>query len=50
MRKLHTMRHALEDDALLGTILSGKTWKTWRTVLIGGMGEPLNFWERPSKR
>lgn len=46
MRKIHTMRKALEDDTLLGTILPGKTWRTWRTVLIASMGESLNFWER----
>jgi hypothetical protein len=46
MRKNETMRHALEDPTLLGTILPGATWKTWRIVLIAAMGEKLTWWER----
>jgi len=41
-----TMREALDDPDLLGGILPGKTWSTWRTVLIAAMGERLSFWER----
>jgi len=46
MRKTVTMRAALDDPDLLVTILSGPIWKTWRTVLIAALGEPLNVWER----
>jgi hypothetical protein len=46
MKKNCTMRQALEDPDLLGTILAGDTWKPWRIILIAAMGEPLNFWER----
>jgi hypothetical protein len=41
MRKTVPMRDALDDPALLGSILAGDTWRTWRTVLIAAMGEPL---------
>lgn len=46
MRKIETMRRALEDPTLLGGVLPGKTWKTWRTVLIAAMGEKLGMFER----
>ena len=46
MRKIETMRDALDNPDLLGGILPGKTWRTWRIILIAAMGEPLNFWER----
>lgn len=46
MRKTVTMRHALDDPTLLGSILPGASWKTWRIVLVAAMGEPLTFWER----
>jgi hypothetical protein len=46
MRKTYTMRQALEDPDLLGTILPGKTWQPWRVILIAAMGEKLTFWER----
>src|SRR5262245_9162050 len=46
MKKLYSMREALENPNLLGTILPGKTWAPWRIILIAAMGEPLTFWER----
>lgn len=46
MKKLYTMRQALEDPDLLGTILEGDSWKPWRILLIAAAGEPLTFWER----
>ena len=46
MRKTYTMREALEDPELLGSILPGKSWAPWRIILIAAMGEKLTFWER----
>jgi hypothetical protein len=40
------LRHALNDPALLGTVLPGETWAAWRTLLIAAMGEPLTDEER----
>src|SRR5262245_33591171 len=36
-----TLRKALEDEALLGGVLGGDTWHTWRSILLAAMGEPL---------
>src|SRR3712207_720407 len=41
MKSKVPLRRALEDPALLGTVLSGETWAAWRTLLIAAMGEPL---------
>jgi hypothetical protein len=41
-----TIRKALRDPKLLGSILAGKTWHAWRTLLIASMGEPLTNAER----
>ena len=46
MKKLYTMRQAVEDPDLLGGLLAGDTWRTWRILLIAAMGEPLTFRER----
>jgi hypothetical protein len=46
MKPITTMRKALEDPALLGGILPGDTWRAWRTLLIGIMGEKLFAPER----
>ncbi len=46
MKKLYTMRQAVEDPDLLGGLLAGDTWRTWRIILIAAIGEPLTFWER----
>jgi hypothetical protein len=41
-----TMRAALEDPELLGTVLAGDSWLAWRILLIAAMGEPLDDEER----
>ncbi len=41
-----SMRRALADPALLGTILAGDSWRAWRTLLIAAMGEALTDAER----
>jgi len=41
VRTQTTLRAALEDPALLGSILHGSSWFAWRTLLIASMGEPL---------
>jgi len=41
-----SMREALEAPALLGGALPGPSWKPWRAMLIGAMGEALTDEER----
>jgi hypothetical protein len=41
-----SLRRALTDKTLLGGVLGGDTWTTWRTLLIAAMGEPLTDNER----
>jgi hypothetical protein len=41
-----SLRRALSDDTLLGSVLGGDTWATWRTLLIAAMGEQLTDNER----
>jgi hypothetical protein len=41
-----SMRQALEDPKLLGTLLSGDSWLAWRILLIAAMGEALTDDER----
>jgi hypothetical protein len=41
-----SIRSALEDKALLGSILSGPSWSAWRIMLISIMGELLTPDER----
>ena len=36
-----SMRGALSDRNLLGSILEGESWHAWRVLLIAAMGEPL---------
>jgi hypothetical protein len=36
-----SLRKALADKRLLGGILAGESWKSWRTILISAMGEEL---------
>jgi hypothetical protein len=36
-----TLRAALADKQLLGSVLSGDTWHAWRSILLAAMGEPL---------
>jgi hypothetical protein len=46
MKPTVTLRHALTDTSLLAGALPGDTFSTWRTILIGAMGEPLDDSER----
>jgi hypothetical protein len=41
VRKLYTLREALERDDLLGKALPGETWIAWRALLLAIVGEPL---------
>lgn len=41
MKKLVTVREALEDDAWLGGMLGGDSFAVMRTLLLAAMGEPL---------
>jgi hypothetical protein len=42
-----TIRKALLDRALLGGVLGGETWRTWRTLLIAAMAK---LWTTASAR
>jgi hypothetical protein len=46
MKRAITMRQALADPHLLGAVLSGDSWATWRVFLIAIMGEKLDRAER----
>lgn len=46
MKRLLTMRDAIEDPDVFGTILSGESWDAWRALLIASQGEPLTNDER----
>ena len=46
MKPLVSMRDALADPELLGSVLSGQSWAPWRTLLIAIMGEALDDEER----
>jgi hypothetical protein len=50
MKPRVTLRKALADPNLLGHALEGDSWKSWRTLLIAGMGEPLDEDERATFR
>ncbi|MER8567546.1 hypothetical protein NKH85_16310 [Mesorhizobium sp. M0924] len=41
MKPIVSIREALSDDRLLGTLLSGPSWASWRAILIAAMGETL---------
>jgi hypothetical protein len=41
MKPIVPFRQAIEDPKLLGPILHGESWATWRAVLISVMGEKL---------
>jgi hypothetical protein len=43
---LCTLRRALSDPKLLGSVLAGDSWQAWRVVLIAACGEPLSDDER----
>ncbi len=47
IRKLVTMREALESPAYFGTLLGADSWRGWRVLLVAIMGEPLYADERP---
>jgi hypothetical protein len=46
MKPNFTMRQALDDPALLGSVLAGDSWRMWRIILIAAMGERLTRTER----
>ncbi|TIX17239.1 MAG: hypothetical protein E5V41_11465 [Mesorhizobium sp.] len=46
MKPLISMREALADPELFGTILPGDSWLPWRVLLVAMMGEPLTTDER----
>jgi hypothetical protein len=46
MRKIVTMREALEDPNLLGSAMPGPTWLPMRALCIAAMGEELTLEER----
>lgn len=46
MKQTIPMREALADPDLLGHVIAGDSWSTWRTLLIAAMGEPLTDDER----
>ena len=46
MRPIVTMRCALADPDLFGKVLAGKSWASWRVLLIAICGEPLTETER----
>jgi hypothetical protein len=48
VRKTIPIRKALADKHLLGGVLPGESWSSWRTMLIAAMGEPLTDEERPT--
>lgn len=41
-----TLRRALVDANLLGTLLAGESWLAWRVLLVAAMGEALTEDER----
>lgn len=41
-----TMRRALADKHVLGSLLAGDSWSAWRVILIAAMGEALTNDER----
>jgi len=41
-----TIRKALTDKKLLGSVLAGDSWRAWRTLMIAAMGEALTDDER----
>ena len=41
MKPRVTLRQALTDPLLLGNVISGDSWKPWRSLLLASMGEAL---------
>jgi hypothetical protein len=48
MKSTVTIRKALSDPKLLGSVLAGKSWRAWRVLMIAAMGEALTDKERPA--
>ena len=46
LRKIITMREALESPAYFGTLLAGDSWQAWRVLLVAIVGEELTEDER----
>jgi hypothetical protein len=45
-RQITSMRKALDDPTLLGRIISGESWWSWRLLLCAMLGEALDDEER----
>lgn len=46
MKPRITLRQALVDPQLIGSVLAGDSWATWKCLLIASMGEALTDRER----
>ena len=46
MKPSISLRKALTDPQLLGSVLAGDTWRSWRFLMIAAMGEALTDDER----
>ena len=46
MKPSISLRKALTDPQLLGSVLAGDTWPRWRCLMIAAMGEALTDDER----
>lgn len=46
MKPTVTLRKALSDKKLLGSVLAGASWSAWRVLMIAAMGEALTDDER----
>ena len=46
MKPLLSVRSALGDPDLLGGVLGGPSWVSWRVLLVAMMGEALSDEER----
>jgi hypothetical protein len=46
MKPRISLRDALDDPNLLGSMLADDSWRAWRTLLIAAMGESLTTDER----
>jgi hypothetical protein len=46
MKPIGSMRQALNDQQVLGGVMTGDSWSVWRALLIAAMGEPLTDDER----
>ena len=46
MKPMTTLRKAFADNKLLGSVLAGDSWQTWRTLLIAAMELISDGWVR----